>query len=206
MAEETKNPSRNVPNAMTGSMILVRLPANHWDRADLIDIRACIYCKLQSICRDAELIIRPSFCFFYRSVQKMEPIYQITISPLYVLSNTIGLSDTQGFVLSRAISPKGAVAIIVLLIFVLLLQVLAQLQASSRFLFALARDNALPFSASIRKTNANRVPVIAHWMAIFICMPFAFLLIGGLRTLRGVLAVTCSSLAYTGYVSSWNVV
>jgi hypothetical protein len=38
-------------------------------------------------------------------------------------------------------------------------------------------------------------------MAIFICMPFAFLLIGGLRTLRGVLAVTCSSLAYTGYVS-----
>jgi amino acid transporter len=24
MAEETKNPSRNVPNAMTGSMILVR--------------------------------------------------------------------------------------------------------------------------------------------------------------------------------------
>lgn len=107
----------------------------------------------------------------------------------------------QGFVLSRAISPKGAVAIIVLLIFVLLLQVLAQLQASSRFLFALARDNALPFSAAIRRTNANRVPVIAHWMAIIICMPFAFLLIGGLRTLRGVLAVTCSSLAYTGYVS-----
>jgi amino acid transporter len=27
MAEETKNPSRNVPNAMTGSMILVRLDA-----------------------------------------------------------------------------------------------------------------------------------------------------------------------------------
>jgi amino acid transporter len=107
-------------------------------------------------------------------------------------------------VLSRATSPKAAVAIIVLLIFVLLLQVLAQLQASSRFLFALARDNALPFSASIRKTNANRVPVIAHWMAIFICMPFAFLLIGGLRTLRGVLAVTCSSLAYTGYVSRFQ--
>jgi amino acid transporter len=27
MAEETKNPSRNVPNAMTGSMILVRFGA-----------------------------------------------------------------------------------------------------------------------------------------------------------------------------------
>lgn len=148
------------------------------------------------------LIIRRSFCFSCPSVQKTEPISQNIIFPLSVsLILPTDDTDVQGFVLSRAISPKGAVAIIVLLIFVLLLQVLAQLQASSRFLFALARDNALPFSASIRKTNAHRVPVIAHWMAIFICMPFAFLLIGGLRTLRGVLAVTASSLAYTGYVS-----
>jgi amino acid transporter len=78
---------------------------------------------------------------------------------------------------------------------------MAQLQASSRFVFALARDNALPFSETIRWTNSEKQPIIANWAVVIICMPFACLLISGQGTLYSVLAVTSSTLSYVGYVS-----
>ena len=78
---------------------------------------------------------------------------------------------------------------------------MAQLQASSRFIFALARDNALPFSRVIRQTNSNRQPVIANWLVVIICAPFSCLLVASKGTLYSVLVVTASSLPYAGYVS-----
>jgi len=105
-----------------------------------------------------------------------------------------------GIILGRSIPNKGVIAICCLLIVVLFLQVLAQIQAMSRFIFALARDNALPFGEIIRRTNNRKNPVIANWLAAGVCMPFALLLLGGQGTLYSVLAVTNTSLSYAGYM------
>ena len=108
----------------------------------------------------------------------------------------------QGSILENAISRGGAISICCLLILVLLLQVMAQLQASSRFVFALARDNALPFSEIICRTNSNKQPIIATWVIVVMCMPFACLVLAGEGALYSVLAVTAGTLPYVSYVSN----
>lgn len=106
-----------------------------------------------------------------------------------------------GYILAKAINPTGAIAICSLLIILLVIQVMAQLQASSRFVFALARDNAMPFAESIRWTNKYKQPIIANWVVIALCVPFCLLTIAGKGTLYSVLAVTAASLSFVGYVS-----
>ena len=105
-----------------------------------------------------------------------------------------------GLLLERVINKPGAIAISSLLVVVLTIQVLAQLQASSRFVFSLARDNALPFSKAIQWTNSSKQPVVAHFVVIVLCLPFAALTLAGATTLYSVLAVAASSLSYLGYV------
>lgn len=68
-------------------------------------------------------------------------------------------------------------------------------------MFALARDNALPFSETIRRTNKRKQPTFAIWSVIGLCIPFACLPLGSATTLYSVLAVTASTLSYVGYVS-----
>jgi hypothetical protein len=79
--------------------------------------------------------------------------------------------------------------------------VLAQLQASSRFVFALARDNAMPFADTIKWTNSSKQPVVANWVVVGLCIPFCLLTIAGKGTLYSVLTVTAASLSFVGYVS-----
>jgi amino acid transporter len=123
------------------------------------------------------------------------PVVRLPVVP--TVSNT---DLVQGHILQKAISRTGAISICCLLIFNLLLQVLAQLQASSRFVFALARDNAMPLSETIRRTNKRKIPTIAHWLVIGLCAPFACLPLGSETTLYSLLAVTASTLSYIGYV------
>lgn len=105
-----------------------------------------------------------------------------------------------GHILANAINPTGAIAICSLLIVLLALQVLAQLQASSRFVFALARDNAMPFADTIKWTNSSKQPVVANWVVVGLCIPFCLLTIAGRGTLYSVLTVTAGSLSFVGYV------
>ncbi|WWD08839.1 hypothetical protein V865_006953 [Kwoniella europaea PYCC6329] len=158
MAEETQNPSRNVPNAMTGSVILTYL----------LGYISIILLLLSIAPEDAATVRMHSFPF--------------------------------GFILTKAISESGAITICCLMIVVLHLQVIAQLQASSRFVFALARDNAMPFSDWIRKTNDSKIPVFANWLVIALCLPFACMTLGSQATLYSVLAVTACTMSYTGYI------
>lgn len=109
-----------------------------------------------------------------------------------------------GHILEYAINRPAALAICALLVVLLTLQVLAQLQASSRFVFHLARDNAMPFSEAIRWTNSSKQPIIANWVVAGLCIPFCLLTIAGKGTLYSVLAVTAASLSYVGYVSRLN--
>nr|XP_019012267.1 uncharacterized protein I206_03113 [Kwoniella pini CBS 10737]OCF51048.1 hypothetical protein I206_03113 [Kwoniella pini CBS 10737] len=158
MAEETQNPSRNVPNAMTASVILTYL----------LGYISIILLLLSIAPEDAATVRLHSFPF--------------------------------GFILTTAISKSGAITICCLMIVVLHLQVIAQLQASSRFVFALARDNAMPFSDWIRRTNESKNPVFANWLVIALCLPFACMTLGSQATLYSVLAVTACTMSYTGYI------
>lgn len=124
MSEETQNPSRNVPKAMTTAVIATYV----------LTYISTILLLLSVKPEDAELITRQAF-----------PV---------------------GHILIKAINFKAAVAICTLLIIVMCLQVQAQLQAASRFTFAVARDNALPFSEAIKYTNKAKQPVVAHWLVV----------------------------------------
>lgn len=108
----------------------------------------------------------------------------------------------QGFILRDTIGHRGAIAISVLIVFALLIQVCSQLQASSRFVFALARDNALPFSSSIRRTNSSNRPLRALWLMVILCIPFSFLVFGSSNILFGVIGVGAGVLMSFSYVSS----
>ncbi|WRT65491.1 uncharacterized protein IL334_002434 [Kwoniella shivajii] len=158
MAEETQNPSRNVPNAMTGSVILTYI----------LGYISIILLLLSIAPEDAATVRAHSFPF--------------------------------GFILTKAISERGAISVCCLMIVVLHLQVLAQLQASSRFVFALARDNAMPFSDWIKRTNDAKIPIFANWLVIALCVPFACMTLGAQSTLYSVLAVTAATMSYTGYI------
>ncbi|KIR69184.1 amino acid/metabolite permease [Cryptococcus bacillisporus CA1873] len=157
MAEETQNPSRNVPNAMTTSVIATYV----------LGYISIVLLLLSISPEDAVTVKSHSFAF--------------------------------GYILTKAISKPGAITICCLMVVVLTLQVLAQLQASSRFVFALARENGMPFSSIIRKTNNHRRPVFAVWLVVILCLPFACLTLASESTLYSVLAVTACTLSYVGY-------
>ncbi|TYJ57720.1 hypothetical protein B9479_001574 [Cryptococcus floricola] len=157
MAEETQNPSRNVPNAMSTSIIATYV----------LGYIAIVLLLLSISPDDAATVKSHSFAF--------------------------------GYILTEAISRPGAISICILMILVLVLQVLAQLQASSRFVFALARENGMPFSSIIRRTNGHRRPVFAVWLLVVVCAPFAFMTLASESTLYSVLAVTACTLSYVGY-------
>ncbi|ODN80910.1 hypothetical protein L202_03035 [Cryptococcus amylolentus CBS 6039] len=157
MAEETQNPSRNVPNAMSTSIIATYV----------LGYISIVLLLLSISPEDAATVKSHSFPF--------------------------------GYILTEAISRPGAISICILMILVLVLQVLAQLQASSRFVFALARENGMPFSSIIRRTNGHRRPVFAVWLLVVVCAPFACMTLASESTLYSVLAVTACTLSYVGY-------
>ncbi|RXK41391.1 hypothetical protein M231_01296 [Tremella mesenterica] len=157
MAEETKNPARNVPNAMSAAMALTYV----------LGYISIVLLLLAIDPKDGNAVHNHPFAF--------------------------------GYVLEQAVNRQAAISLCCLLIVALLLQIMAQLQASSRFVFALARDNALPFSEAIRRTNSAKQPVIANWVVVGLCAPFACLLIGSHNTLYSVVAVASSTLSYVGY-------
>jgi amino acid transporter len=82
----------------------------------------------------------------------------------------------QGAILEYSLGRQGAVGISSLAIVAFVLQAVAQLQASSRFVFAIARDQALPFSDFFKQTNHARMPVHATWLVSSLTVPLAFAL------------------------------
>jgi amino acid transporter len=78
--------------------------------------------------------------------------------------------------LEYSLGRHGAIGISSLAIVAFVLQAVAQLQASSRFVFAIARDQALPFSDFFKQTNRARMPVHATWLVSSLTVPLAFAL------------------------------
>jgi amino acid transporter len=108
----------------------------------------------------------------------------------------------KGLILENAVSHSGAIAISSLIVVVMVIQVLAQLQASSRFVFSLARDNALPFSSTISRTNSKKQPIVATWVVIGLCTPGSLMLLSSSGILFGIVGVTAGTMMLFAYVSS----
>ncbi|GAA6044220.1 hypothetical protein JCM8097_002269 [Rhodosporidiobolus ruineniae] len=74
--------------------------------------------------------------------------------------------------------PKGYTLLVLILVLIsFLFQTVAQLLATSRFVFALARESAVPFSKFFhRLSGKNRQPTAAIWFTIAIVVPSVLLL------------------------------
>lgn len=159
MSEETQNPSRTVPRAMTTSLVMTY------------------------VCGYISIII-----------------LLISVNP-----DDAAFLATQDFafgrILQKAISPKGAIALSCIIVVVMCLQLQAQLQAASRFVFAMARDRALPFSDTVKMTNDKRQPFVANWLVVALWAPFGLLLLSSASVVSSVITVGTSSLSMLGYVS-----
>lgn len=105
-----------------------------------------------------------------------------------------------GHILEKAISLQGAITFCCLIIVVMCLQLQAQLQAASRFTWALARDRALPFSDTIKRTDKHKQPVIANWLVVALWAPFGCLIIGSASVIWSVVTVGTSTLSMLGYL------
>lgn len=106
-----------------------------------------------------------------------------------------------GHILAKAISLRGSIAMCCLILLVMLFQMQAQLQAASRFTFALARDRALPFSDTIKKTNKAKQPWVANWFVVGLWTPFGCLLAGGTGVVYSVITSGAAALSMLSYVS-----
>ena len=83
---------------------------------------------------------------------------------------------TQGQILTKVLGRHAAVTFFSLAVVVLNFQALATLQASSRFLWALSRDQAIPFSNVFYRVSRDRLPVAATWLVVALAAPITAVL------------------------------
>lgn len=159
MSEETQNPSRNVPKAMTMSIVLTYL-------LGYISIILLL------------ISVRP------------DEAWDIATQPFPV-----------GHILRSAVGESFAVAICAIMAIVLCIQLQAQLQASARFTWALARDHAMPFSDTIKKTNKYKQPWVATLLCIGLWAPWCLLWFAHHESVVPVITACASSLSMLSYVS-----
>lgn len=158
MSEETQNPSRSVPNAMTMSIVV-------------------------------------TYTLGYISIVLMF----ISVRPADAAR--IAAEDFPvGHILLAAVNEEYAIAICSIMAIVLCIQLQAQLQASSRFAFALARDNAMPFSNVIKRTNKYKQPWVATLLCIGLWAPWCLLWFANREHVVPVITACASSLSMLSYV------
>ncbi len=103
--------------------------------------------------------------------------------------------------MQHSLGRSGAVGISSLMIIAFILQAVAQLQASSRFVFAIARDQALPYSDFLKQTSRRRMPLHATWLVSFLTVPLAFGLWRAADLSSTVLSLGEGTLCLLSYVS-----
>lgn len=99
------------------------------------------------------------------------------------------------------ILPRPLAFIILLLIVILMIfQDTAQLLASSRFMWALARDSAIPFSPYLRRLSAgSQLPIRATWTVCAIAAPCLLLIAGSRQIVTSLILSGCGSSLVLSY-------
>lgn len=76
----------------------------------------------------------------------------------------------------------------------------AQLLASSRFMWALARDSAIPFSPYLRRLSAgSQLPIRATWTVCAIAAPCLLLIAGSRQIVTSLILSGCGSSLVLSY-------
>lgn len=107
----------------------------------------------------------------------------------------------QGQILKRTLGLGPAIVILSLCVVALCLQATAQLQASSRFVWALARDQAIPFSKYFYALNKHRLPVAATWLVLAMALPMAAVIWTAPHITASVLSTAAGTFCMVSYVS-----
>lgn len=100
------------------------------------------------------------------------------------------------------ILPRPLAFVILLLIVILMIfQDTAQLLASSRFLWALARDSAIPFSPYLRRLSpGSQLPIRATWLLCAIAAPCLLLIAGSRQIVTSLILSGCGSSLVLAYL------
>lgn len=103
--------------------------------------------------------------------------------------------------MKRTLGLGPAIVILSLCVIALCLQATAQLQASSRFVWALARDQAIPFSKYFYALNKHRLPVAATWLVLAMALPMAAVIWTAPHITSSVLSTAAGTFCMVSYVS-----
>lgn len=94
-----------------------------------------------------------------------------------------------------------AFTILLLIVILMIIQDTAQLLASSRFMWALARDSAIPFSPYLRRLSAGtQLPVRATWTVCAIAAPCLLLIAGSRQIVTSLILSGCGSSLVLAYL------
>jgi amino acid transporter len=93
-----------------------------------------------------------------------------------------------------------AFCIILLLVVLMQFQDIAQLLASSRFIWALARDSAIPFSPWLGRLSTARIPVRATWAVCGIAGPALLLVAASRKIVTSLVLQGCGSSLVLAYL------
>ncbi|KAM0791010.1 hypothetical protein ACM66B_004309 [Microbotryomycetes sp. NB124-2] len=103
----------------------------------------------------------------------------MSICVLLATADVTGLDPTlqpSVAVLARSIPRRYATLVLVFVLLSFVFQAIAQLLATSRYTWALARESALPFSHIVRRLSRRKLPVTAIWIIVALCAPVFMLL------------------------------
>lgn len=94
-----------------------------------------------------------------------------------------------------------AFTILLLIVILMIVQDTAQLLASSRFMWALARDSAIPFSPYLRRLSpGTQLPVRATWTVCAIAAPCLLLIAGSRQIVTSLILSGCGSSLVLAYL------
>ena len=174
MAEELPNPSRDMPRAVAAQMILGTLSKSSSNQTP--------FCPLLSS------IFLPSS---HKKLNKSFPLFPTTASFFFAVAIFYGVTDLSAItssngsfplavIYSQATGSKGATFGLLLIIFLsIMICVLGTYLTVSRIFWALARDNATPFSSFFGIVNEGlSCPVPAVVLCAVLCTAFGAIQLG----------------------------
>ncbi|GAA5899863.1 uncharacterized protein JCM6883_006013 [Sporobolomyces salmoneus] len=141
-------------------------------------VLTCVATGMEASAHMAEDTIKPSrtvpLAMFW-SVAATYLMGWVSICVLLATVDTVGLRpDLQASIalIDNSLPRHYTLLVLVLVLISLVFQNVAQLLATSRFIWALARESALPFSAFFRRLSPkHKQPLPAIWVTILIAVP-----------------------------------
>lgn len=129
------------------------------------------------------------------------------VLPLWQVSreDLLGKQVTRDYgapaqILTEVLPRPMAFCVVLLLLVLMQFQDIAQLLASSRFIWALARDSAIPFSPWLSRLSTSRIPLRATWVVCAIAGPALLLIAVSRKIVTSLVLQGCGSSLVLAYL------